>query len=112
MEPAHQQTEPLAANDNHPSLGKVYDLDEAAAYLKIDKRTVAKVARREGLCTIINREYRFIERDLLAIWEAMRCHSNLSAGVKYGTSPAQSADKLSEKLRELTKKKSRKRSLQ
>lgn len=82
------------ANDNGP-LGRIYSLDEAAAYLRASKQAVARTARKHGLCSVFGRAIRFSESDVLAIWDAMRCRSD-SSNVKAATtgiSAAQSEDK-------------------
>lgn len=64
----------MPANDNGP-LGNIYTLDEAAAYLRVTKHAVARLARRTGHCSIIGRVLRFSDSDLLAMWDEIRCRS-------------------------------------
>ncbi|WP_245423663.1 helix-turn-helix domain-containing protein [Rhizobium subbaraonis] len=93
-------------------LGRIYTLDEAAEYMRLTGRTIAKVARKHGLCTISGRDLLFSESDILAIWDAMRCPSNSPAvaAPNTGTSGAPSADKAFSKLLARATAKSRKQS--
>lgn len=94
-------------------LGKIFTLDEASTYLRMSGRAIAKVAKREGLCTISGRDMLFSESDLLAIWDAMRCPSSSSSAKARTstTSVAPSADKAYSNLLALATEKSRKRSV-
>lgn len=99
-----------ATNDG--PLGRIYTLEEASAYLRMTRRAIAKVAKREGLCTIDGRDLLFSESDLLAIWDVKRCPSS-SRNVEtrtIGTSGAPSADKAFSSLLARATEKSRKRS--
>lgn len=96
-------------NDNGP-LGRIYTLAEAADYLRMSSKMVAKVARREGLATLANGEFLFSEKDLIAIWESMRCQTSNSLNVPEattGTSAVRTA--MAEKYSDLLKPKTKQR---
>lgn len=82
------------ANDNGP-LGKVYDLAEAATYLKMTNRALARIAKKTSHCSLRGRDILFSESDLLAIWDSMRCPSNSSSALPkvIGTSGALSEER-------------------
>jgi hypothetical protein len=98
-------------NDNGP-LGRIYTLAEAAEYLRMSSKIVAKTARKHGLAVVANGEFLFSDSDLLAIWDAMRCHSNsvVAKEATTGTSAALSGDKAFSSLRAQVTKKPRRRS--
>ncbi|TIL38571.1 MAG: helix-turn-helix domain-containing protein [Mesorhizobium sp.] len=62
------------ANDN--PLGKVYNLDEAAEYLRLSNRKLARVAQEFELCSKIGRDFLFSESDLKALWDVLRKQTN------------------------------------
>ena len=76
-------------------LGNIYTLQEAADQLRMTTRAVAKIAKREGLCTVDGRDLLFNDSDIVAIWNALRCPSNSSSAKDRtsGTSGVQSADR-------------------
>ena len=101
-------------NDNGP-LGRVYTLQEAAEYLRMKPRSVAKVAKRHGLCTINGRDLLFSDSDVLQVWDAMRCKADTSSSFsvrapKTSTTAVLSEERLFSKLREQTTRKPQKRS--
>lgn len=96
-------------NDNTPS-GKVYTLAEAAEYLRLTNRGVAKIAKQHGLCMVRGRDILFTDKDIDAIKDVLRCPSNSISAARSGGSPALSMDKLSASLLAQSKKKSRKQS--
>lgn len=53
-------------------LGRIYTLDEAAAYLRTTKQAVARAAHKSGAGARFGRDIRFNEDDVRALWEAMR----------------------------------------
>ncbi|MBA4223367.1 MAG: hypothetical protein C0458_21775 [Methylobacterium sp.] len=59
-------------------LGKIYDLDEAAAYLRVSKSAVARAARRHGIGARFGRDIRFSEDDVRQMWDAQRAHPETS----------------------------------
>lgn len=95
------------------TLGKIYTLAEASEKLRISSRAVCKIARANGLCTIINREYLFSENDIVDIWNAKRCLLNSPAATAqtHGTSVVQFAGKAYSNLVEHAKKKKQRRSV-
>src|SRR5205809_225754 len=90
--------ERLMVNGDHHPLGQVYSLDEAAALLRQPPRTIAKIARRHGLCSRFGRDILLSESDLLAIWDVQRCPSSSSNAEKPGTSAAPSEEQVSMRL--------------
>lgn len=91
-------------------LGRVYTLNEAAEYLRMNSRSVAKVARKSGLCSVNGRDLLFSDSDLLAIWDSMRCPSpNSDVETKAtGSSAVQCEDKAFMNLQERAMSKQRK----
>ena len=59
-------------------LGKIYDLGEAAGYLRISKSALARAARRHGIGARFGRDIRFNEADVKEVWEAMHAHPDTS----------------------------------
>lgn len=53
-------------------LGQVYDLDEAAAYLRVPADDVAALARRHGIGAVFGEALRFTEDDVRALWECAK----------------------------------------
>lgn len=76
-------------------LGKIYDLDEAAAYLRVSKHAVARSARRHGIGARFGRDIRFNEADVKDMWDAMRTHPDVSL---QNSIPLRSAEKAFESL--------------
>ncbi|NRP70636.1 hypothetical protein ILFOPFJJ_01517 [Ensifer psoraleae] len=61
-------------------LDKIYTTDEAAERLRVTRRTMIKLGRDLGSCSVIGRDYFFSERDLLDIWQAQRAMPTSSQG--------------------------------
>lgn len=59
-------------------LGRIYDLGEAADYLRISKSALARAARRHGIGARFGRDIRFSDDDVRQMWEAMRAHPESS----------------------------------
>ncbi len=76
-------------------LGKIYDLDEAAAYLRISKHAVARAARRHGIGARFGRDIRFSESDVKDMWDAMRARPDVSL---QNSIPLRGAEKAFESL--------------
>lgn len=57
-------------------LGRIYDLDEAAEYLRVTKQAVARAARRHGIGSVFGRDLRFSDADVKDMWDALRCRPN------------------------------------
>lgn len=53
-------------------LGRIYDLAEAAAYLRVPADDVAALARANGIGAVFGQLIRFGEDDVRALWEAAR----------------------------------------
>lgn len=87
------------------ALGTIYTLEEAAAKLRLEKRTVAKLARKNGLCSLAGREYRFSDNDITAIWDAIRCPLQNSIETASGTSVARSSGRKFTSLQDFAMKK-------
>lgn len=54
------------------TLGHVYTLAEVAEHLRTTNRSVAKIARKHGLCMVNGRKITFTEEDVEGIKQAMR----------------------------------------
>ncbi|WP_376742147.1 helix-turn-helix domain-containing protein [Ensifer canadensis] len=61
-------------------LDTIYTTDEAAERLRVTRRTMIKLGRYLGSCSMIGRDYFFSERDLLDIWQAQRAMPTSSQG--------------------------------
>jgi len=61
-------------------LDTIYTTDEAAERLRVSRRTMIKLGRDLGSCSMIGRDYFFSERDLLDIWQAQRAMPTSSQG--------------------------------
>jgi excisionase family DNA binding protein len=92
------------------SLGTIYTLEEAAEKLRLEKRTVAKIARKNGLCSLAGREYRFSEKDIIAIWDVIRCPLQSSPVETSGISVARFTAKKSTNLRDFAMRQAQKKS--
>lgn len=66
--------------DSKALLDKIYTTDEAAERMRVTRRTMIKLGRDLGSCSVIGREYLFSERDLLDIWQAQRAMPTSSQG--------------------------------
>jgi hypothetical protein len=53
-------------------LGRVYTADEAAARLRIERRSVITLGKRYGCCSVHGRTAFFSEQDLLDLWQILR----------------------------------------
>lgn len=98
--------------DSKTPLEKIYTTDEAAERLRVTRRTMIKLGRDLGSCSVIGREYFFSERDLLDIWQAQRAIPTRSRGRVVEPKTPLSGVQLEQSLQRLTLKKpgSRKRS--
>lgn len=65
--PASQRGQPTPQSAG--PLGKIYDLDEAAAYLRVDAEHLAIIAKTYGIGAMFGRTMRFHEADVRALWE-------------------------------------------
>ncbi|RVG87509.1 helix-turn-helix domain-containing protein [Sinorhizobium meliloti] len=90
-------------------LDKVYTTDEAAERLRVTRRTVIKLGRDLGSCSVIGREYFFSERDLLDIWQAQRAIPTTSQGSAAKVTVFLSDVRLQRSLEQLTQKKRRRK---
>ena len=88
-------------------LDTIYTADEAAARLRITRRTVIKLGRDLGSCSVIGREYFFSERDLLDIWQAQRAMPTSSQGRAVKVKAFPSDVGLQQSLQRLSRKRSR-----
>jgi len=86
-------------------LDTIYTANEAAERLRLTNRGIIRLAKHHGLCSRRGRDYLFSERDLLALWEALRepPKEPKSAPLK----PALSDYQLRRSLLQLTGKKKR-----
>lgn len=91
--------------DSKAPLDKIYTTDEAAARLRITRRTMIKLGRDLGSCSVIGREYFFSERDLLDIWQAQRAIPTTSQGSAAKVKVFLSDARLQHSLERLTQKK-------
>src|SRR3979490_438876 len=78
-----QNALPIAANDNEP-LGPIYKFDEAAAKLRVGKRSLQEIIKRHPHYAKNGRVYLFTENDIRLILEGLHCHSS-SSNVKAPT---------------------------
>ncbi|MDW9899142.1 hypothetical protein GOB10_25900 [Sinorhizobium meliloti] len=90
-------------------LDKIYTTDEAAERLRVSRRTMIKLGRDLGSCSMIGREYFFCERDLLDIWQAQRAMPTSSEGRAANVKGLLSDVRLQHSLQRLTQKKKRPR---
>lgn len=88
-------------------LDKIYTTDEAAQRLRVTRRTMIKLGRDLGSCSMIGREYFFSERDLLDIWQAQRAMPTSSQGRPVRVKGVLSDVRLQRSLLSLTQKKRR-----
>lgn len=88
-------------------LDTIYTADEAAARLRITRRTMIKLGRDLGSCSVIGREYFFSERDLLDIWQAQRAMPTSSQGRAVKVKAFLSDVQLQRSLQRLSQKKRR-----
>ncbi|WP_437408076.1 helix-turn-helix domain-containing protein [Sinorhizobium meliloti] len=95
-------TEPAA-------LDKIYTTDEAAERLRVSRRTMIKLGRDLGSCSMIGRDYFFSERDLLDIWQAQRAMPTSSQGRAVKVKGFLSDIQRQQTLETLTRKKRRRR---
>jgi hypothetical protein len=85
-------------------LDAVYTTDEAAERLRVSRRTMIKLGRDLGACSMIGREYFFSERDLLDIWQAQRATPTSSRGRAISVKGFLSDVRLERSLQQLTQK--------
>jgi len=88
-------------------LDTIYTADEAAERLRISRRTMIKLGRDLGSCSVIGREYFFSERDLLDIWQAQRAMPTSSQGRSVKVKAFLSDVQLQHSLQRLSHKKRR-----
>lgn len=89
------------------SLDTIYTTDEAAARLRVSRRTMIKLGRDLGSCSMMGRQYFFSERDLLDIWQAQRAMPTISQGRAVNVKGILSDVRLQHSLQRLTQKKKR-----
>ncbi|WP_391564523.1 helix-turn-helix domain-containing protein [Sinorhizobium meliloti] len=90
-------------------LDKIYTTDEAAERLRVSRRTVIKLGRDLGSCSVIGREYFFSERDLFDIWQAQRAKPTSSQVRSVNVKKLLSDVQLQRSLQRLTQKKRRRK---
>lgn len=90
-------------------LDAIYTTDEAAKRLRVSRRTMIKLGRDLGSCSVIGREYFFSERDLLDIWKARRAMPTSSQGRAVNVEAFLSDVRLQRSLQRLTQKKRRRK---
>lgn len=90
-------------------LDAIYTTDEAAKRLRVSRRTMIKLGRDLGSCSVIGREYFFSERDLLDIWQAQRAMPTSSQGRAVNVKGLLSDVRLQRSLVSLSQKKRRRR---
>ncbi|MCA1365900.1 helix-turn-helix domain-containing protein [Bradyrhizobium sp. BRP14] len=95
--------------DLEAPLDKIYTTDEAAERLRVTRRTIIKLGRDLGSCSMFGREYFFSERDLLDIWQAQRAMPTSSQGRAVNVKGFLSDVRLQRSLEQLTKKNGRRR---
>ncbi|WP_210190405.1 helix-turn-helix domain-containing protein [Ensifer aridi] len=91
--------------DSKASLDKIYTTDEAAERLRVTRRTMIKLGRELGSCSVIGREYFFSERDLLDIWQAQRAMPTSGEGRAAKVGVFVSDVRLQHSLQRLTQRK-------
>jgi len=94
--------------DSKAPLDRIYTTDEAAERLRVTRRTMIKLGRDLGSCSVIGREYFFSERDLIDIWQAQRATPTSSQGRAEKAKASLSGVQLQHSLQRLTQKKRRK----
>ncbi|MDW9467196.1 helix-turn-helix domain-containing protein [Sinorhizobium meliloti] len=90
-------------------LDTIYTTDEAAERLRVSRRTMIKLGRDLGSCSMIGRQYFFSERDLLDIWQAQRAMPTSSQGRAVNVKGLLSDVRLQRSLVSLSQKKRRRR---
>jgi hypothetical protein len=90
-------------------LDTIYTTDEAADRLRVSRRTMIKLGRDLGSCSMIGREYFFSERDLLDIWQAQRAMPTSSQGRAVKVKAFLSDVRLQQSLQLLSQKKRKRR---
>ncbi|MBB5053066.1 hypothetical protein HNQ36_003057 [Afipia massiliensis] len=95
-------------NAEEPTKTPIFrSLHEAAEYIKVKPRTLAKAARKIGACSVFGRDLVFSEDDIKAILEANRAGRKVSYTMKAPPSQYQAM----KRLEKLLAKKPRKRNL-
>lgn len=91
------------------SLGHILTMDEAAERLRISRRSLQELVKSHPHYAANGRKKLFSEGDIAALWEAMRCRSNLSDArdQTIGMSGVLSEAKLYSRARELIGKRRR-----
>lgn len=90
-------------------LDAIYTTDEAAERLRVSRRTMIKLGRDLGSCSVIGREYFFSERDLLDIWQAQRAMPTSAQGSAVKVKGFLSDVRLKRSLQRLTQEKRRRK---
>lgn len=90
-------------------LDTIYTTDEAAERLRVTRRTMIKLGRDLGSCSMVGRQYFFSERDLLDIWQAQRAMPTSSQGRAVNVKGLLSDVRLQRSLVSLSQKKRRRR---
>lgn len=93
--------------EEQPKLTAFRTLHEAAEYMKLKPRTLAKAARKIGACSVFGRYLVFSEEDIKAVLEANRAERKVS----YVTRPSPSSYQTMKRLEKLLAKKPGKRKL-
>src|SRR5262245_9200156 len=104
------ETIALPAGDG--PVGRVWKIDEVAAYLRIGKRTLSTIIKENFDHTLNLRKYLFSDADVTTLWELVRCRLNSTGARALGTSTSAgpSAERAYTRALALTTPKSRKRS--
>lgn len=88
-------------------LGRIWTLQEAAEYLKIGPRPLARIAKRVGACSVRGRSILFSDEDIKVVWNEVRAEPKESR--RRPVSAPMSSFQLHKRLVALTAKKSRRR---
>lgn len=95
-----------AQPDTASPIGRIYTMDEAAAHLRMSRRAFQELIKTHPAYAQIGRRKLFNDANLSALWSAMQCPLNLSAGPAptTGISGAPSEASLSMRAHVLTTK--------
>src|SRR5262245_57720128 len=78
--------EALTLPDSNGPIGRVWKLDEVAAYLRIGKRTLTAIIKENFDHTLSLKKYLFSDADVISLWELARCRLNSTGARALGTS--------------------------